>query len=1684
MADTLYFKPANNGTPVALTGGGGGGGSSLNNWAEVGVDFVPNTAGTQDLGATDKPVGFLHINAEEGITSGLSWSKDYDGIPNTSGAWEQIHLTTRYAGGGSGQTNFTKADLVMLQNPLANSLNTNYLELRSFADLTTPGSAISWATQATLTDVTNLESTVDFRLYSGNSHNTLFTFYKSTANTQDFQVRYEVPLALASYPTAQLPTATEYRDGSLVFDETTTSMKMKVGNAWTEISGGGQGGGGGGGGGGSSFNSWSEDGAYNWVTDATKNIGSPNQHIGNIYMDISDNSTKSLFWTKSGTTNEMWGISPFTTDASGGSANPNALVINTKNDVAETSVGDGINVQQRYTSFTNLIFPISEQKTVFTDTTNVTQTGTNYSTAQEFWVAENVTLTKYLTLDGASTSVVFDKVSTLYKDTTVNLNNYSNLVEGMIAYDTTLNTVVYYDGNWVAVGGQGGNSLANWSESGIHLVPNSNGTQDLGSVTSPVKTLHLATFDGLDTGIVYSQDYNGTHQQVHRTNYSVAGFNSVTSHSKYERVILQDTLANSTNRTYSEGVVFADLTTPNAAFSHVVRSTILSPTNRETTVEFLHYSNMNETTTFSLFVDTANSQAHQVRYEVPLALSSYATAQLPTATEYREGSIVFDETTTSVKVQVGNAWVEVGGQGGGGGSGIQGGGGQSAALAIWTGTDSLSHNDQLQYDGAAHTMFLDSTNGNQGTYTHYANSGDASANWLVGRSENGEFYIRTQGGAYSADTVGSMDTADYNKGWRVTTGGDLVPTASLKVGLWGDEVARVHTLGVSGGTSGLKFYTGIGQSETWVWSISNTGALIPQDVTNNVSSYNIGGFSNRVNNIYCDTLYANATNSVRFLHTEGENNYEFALKVDISNLNYPVLTLNDLPVGIGRNVVAEQHSLVTSYGSSGSPMVYKVTVANRAPSHPYASIASPGGNAYWINGIQAPALQFSGVDSDSLNQGGGNSAAYSYRFDQSDSSNAGHPLRFYLSADKTTEYTTGVTVNGTPGQAGAYVQIKVDDNTPNILYYQCTAHSYMGNHATTISNTFNNSGTLVTVDDLVAGGGGATDKIIEGDTSVEVADTGGNGVVIIKTEGSEKWRIRTAGHLVPQGATGTLNIGQQDARVDEIYSQSSMFHYQDLAFNSLYTELTCGGTGALLGRLVQVVNNGSPEVVATHNDTLADFGSNFFDNHIIPTADTTYDLGSATNKWRDLYLDGNTIYIGESTLSLNIGNPADKYLELDGVRLPTKFADMADIDNAKTATTGHVLKRKADGRFAFEEETAGSVGNRIQADDSSLRIADAGASGSLLTLKLDNVNRLHFTADVIYPQTTDTYDLGTSSKTFAQVHTKEVELYENGSSTPSGTLSATASDTIGTDAQVFVTKDHRYTQQTNHSTPQSEFRGLAIRTARMGNQSRIIQNTDQNTWKTNATDNARNGMIVPMFALATERVKTLSVQKGIWTNSGDSFRTKFYIRNGSTQNTNEIYEDYYRLDWPKFGLTDFSNTVEGAFGWCSTVNQNSASCGFLGQLDRTQEVQTLQFQEFLDENVRGFGHAHLFDGDGNPGSSVLSFIVKMKGVKRLDVKIVASKCSWSGQNSSWKDSVIATETFSFSGTQIENEFEGVLTVDNEIPVRLEDISERFGQVTVEIKIHLRDQSAGEGPFLNRTIDYFTYSDLRLNLFSS
>jgi hypothetical protein len=186
------------------------------------------------------------------------------------------------------------------------------------------------------------------------------------------------------------------------------------------------------------------------------------------------------------------------------------------------------------------------------------------------------------------------------------------------------------------------------------------------------------------------------------------------------------------------------------------------------------------------------------------------------------------------------------------------------------------------------------------------------------------------------------------------------------------------------------------------------------------------------------------------------------------------------------------------HGSSSEPQIITVKVGSKTSNHPYPAGGSSSSNAYFLNGLESPALRFSGADS------GGK---YYYKFDISDSSNSGHPLRFYLEPDKTTAYTTGVTTSGSGGSSGDYIQIAVDANTPNILYYQCSSHGYMGNHAVTVGNDFNGDVNLRNNLDLADAKkiklGNSDDLQIYHDGSNSFIDnSSGTGALVLKPSGS------------------------------------------------------------------------------------------------------------------------------------------------------------------------------------------------------------------------------------------------------------------------------------------------------------------------------------------------------------------------------------------------------------------------------------------------------------------------------------------------------------------------------------------------------------------------------------------------------
>jgi len=101
---------------------------------------------------------------------------------------------------------------------------------------------------------------------------------------------------------------------------------------------------------------------------------------------------------------------------------------------------------------------------------------------------------------------------------------------------------------------------------------------------------------------------------------------------------------------------------------------------------------------------------------------------------------------------------------------------------------------------------------------------------------------------------------------------------------------------------------------------------------------------------------------------------------------------------------------------------FAVTYDTKTADHVYNGQGSSLG--YKVDGVFAPVLHFK--------------LGRTYRFTMSASDMTAHPLRLYVDAAKTTQYTTNVTSTST------YTEITVTEATPSILHYQCSLHGYMG----------------------------------------------------------------------------------------------------------------------------------------------------------------------------------------------------------------------------------------------------------------------------------------------------------------------------------------------------------------------------------------------------------------------------------------------------------------------------------------------------------------------------------------------------------------------------------------------------------------------------------------------------------------
>ena len=194
---------------------------------------------------------------------------------------------------------------------------------------------------------------------------------------------------------------------------------------------------------------------------------------------------------------------------------------------------------------------------------------------------------------------------------------------------------------------------------------------------------------------------------------------------------------------------------------------------------------------------------------------------------------------------------------------------------------------------------------------------------------------------------------------------------------------------------------------------------------------------------------------------------------------------------------------------------YIVTVVSGNPSnHPYYNEGST--NKFAINGSTATAdVVLSLVEGQT------------YRFEQSDSSNNGHPINIYEDVDKSTRYTSGVSyyIDGSSVSQSSYsdvstfnagseryVEFTVPSDAPT-LFYQCFVHAKMGAQINTpaFSTAVIEVNVIATQLSMT---GSVGDQSLEGSpTATQVSATGETGTetVVVSGWGQSGWGEDTWG---------------------------------------------------------------------------------------------------------------------------------------------------------------------------------------------------------------------------------------------------------------------------------------------------------------------------------------------------------------------------------------------------------------------------------------------------------------------------------------------------------------------------------------------------------------------------------------------
>ena len=230
------------------------------------------------------------------------------------------------------------------------------------------------------------------------------------------------------------------------------------------------------------------------------------------------------------------------------------------------------------------------------------------------------------------------------------------------------------------------------------------------------------------------------------------------------------------------------------------------------------------------------------------------------------------------------------------------------------------------------------------------------------------------------------------------------------------------------------------------------------------------------------------------------------------------------------------------------------------------------------------------------------------------------------------------------------------------------------------------------------------------------------------------------------------------------------------------------------------------DVTVSGNTILNKVTANIVGSNLVPNANITYDLGNSTNRWRDLYLSGTSIHLGDANLTssstdlvVNNGNITANYLIGDGSKITNISATAV---NTKTYIVSNVANLVAGSTISINADYAnsqypGGVFTIEQLGPVTLNATDIWASGTATknayanylasSINTQNVNLTLSLSNATFSiNSSDTITIGSSTITGSNL--LALNITGNGTYTiPSSYFSSTVQTTSTSSVSVSLT---------------------------------------------------------------------------------------------------------------------------------------------------------------------------------------------------------------------------------------------------------------------------------------------------------